>query len=63
MKTIVINGKRIAWKTVLQLRKEQIAKAKKAEQPALFELRDDSRPPAQKSAADRYLQRHLFSSR
>jgi hypothetical protein len=52
-KTILINGKRIAWTEVMRLRKEQLAAAKRHAQPALFKLRDDSRPPTQKHAAGR----------
>jgi hypothetical protein len=54
VKTIVINGKRIAWKEVLRLRQEQLAKERKKTQPALFELRDDKRPASHKTASGRY---------
>ena len=35
----------------------------RAEQPALFELREDHRPPGERSAAERYRKPSLFSER
>jgi len=60
-RTIVIDGKRHLWRDILKLRKEQMRAAAKAVQPALFPLIDDSRPPAERTAAGRYLEPTLFS--
>jgi hypothetical protein len=42
---IVIDGKRHLWRDIPELRKQQLRERRPAEQPALFELIDDSRPP------------------
>jgi hypothetical protein len=52
-KFIVIDGKRIAWRDLLKLRREQREAAQIA-QPVLFELKDDTRPKSQQTAASRY---------
>jgi hypothetical protein len=62
VKTVVIHGERIAWKDVLRLRREQLEKARKREQPALFELRNDRRPPTHKRAAGRDTEPTLFET-
>ena len=48
--TIVIDGRAYSWKRILELRREQIDawKASQPRQPALFELKDDSRPEAER---------------
>jgi hypothetical protein len=51
-KFIVIDGKRIAWRDLLKLRREQREAAQIA-QPVLFELKDDTRPKSQQTAASR----------
>jgi hypothetical protein len=56
---IEIEGKRIAWKEVLRLRREQ-RKAARQPQPTLFELKEDHRPSSQKSATGRYTEPLLF---
>jgi hypothetical protein len=61
LKFIEIDGKRHAWRDILQLRREQKRAFAKAEQPALFELRDDRRPPADRTVAGRYLEPSLFT--
>ena len=58
---IVIDGKRHLWRDILALRREQLRACANARQPALFELRDDCRPPAERSAAGRYLEPSLFT--
>ncbi len=57
---IVIDGKRHVWRDILKLRKEQVQAAANAKQPALFELLDDSRPRAERTAAGRYNEPSLF---
>jgi hypothetical protein len=58
---IEIGGKRIPWRDVLELRREQRKAAAKAEQPALFELREDHRPAGDRSAGERYREPNLFT--
>ena len=57
---IVLDGKRHLWRDILKLRKEQVQAAAQAKQPALFELLDDSRPLAERTAAGRYREPSLF---
>jgi hypothetical protein len=59
-KFIDIDGKRHAWKDILRLRREQLEALRRAQQPTLFELRDDCRPASQRSAAGRYEEPTLF---
>jgi len=58
---IEIDGKRIPWREIVQLRGEQRKAAAKAVQPALFELKDDARPACEHTAARRYLEPSLFT--
>jgi hypothetical protein len=60
-KFIEIEGRRYLWRDVLQLRREQKRAHANAKQPALFELVDDRRPPAERTAAGRYLEPSLFT--
>jgi len=55
---VIIDGKRYAWRDILALRREQRQPA--LPQPTLFELKDDARPPSQRSAAGRYAEPSLF---
>jgi hypothetical protein len=59
-KFIEIEGKRFLWRELLQRRRDQLA-AEKTEQPALFELKEDSRPIPERTAAGRYREPGLFS--
>jgi hypothetical protein len=58
---IEIEGKRILWRDLLKLRREQKQACANARQPALFELIEDRRPPAERTAAGRYLEPTLFA--
>jgi hypothetical protein len=49
-RTIVIDGKPHTWREIVALRKAQ-AERPKNEQPTLFELREDRRPPSDRTAA------------
>jgi hypothetical protein len=60
-KFIEIDGKRIAWRDVLQRRREQLQASTQPEQPALFELKDDCRPASDRTAAGRYREPSLFT--
>ena len=61
-RTITIDGKRHLWRDILELRREQVRAAAKAVQPALFPLIEDRRPPAERTAAGRYLEPTLFAT-
>ena len=58
-RTIEVNGRRYAWRELLELKRAQAQP--KAEQPALFELREDRRPPGERNPAERYNAPSLFS--
>ena len=58
---IDIDGKRYLWRDLVKLRQEQREAARRAEQPPLFELREDCRPAAERNAAGRYLEPSLFA--
>jgi hypothetical protein len=60
-KFIEIAGKRVLWRDLLEKRREQLVTVSKGEQPALFELKEDRRPIADRSAAGRYLEPSLFT--
>jgi hypothetical protein len=60
--TILIGGHAYSWQEICELRRRQL-EAWKAAQPrqlALFELKDDSRPPSERTAAGRYTEPSLF---
>ena len=54
------NGERYAWKDILRMRRDQAKADRQAQQPTLFELRDDSRPASQQTAHGRYEEPTLF---
>ncbi len=54
-----IAGRRYLWRDLVALRQAQVAP--RAEQPTLFELHDDHRPPGERNAAERYLEPSLFT--
>jgi hypothetical protein len=56
---IDIDGKRYLWRDLVALRQAQATP--RQEQPTLFELRDDSRPAGERSAAERYQAPSLFT--
>lgn len=55
---IIIDGKRYAWRDILEIRRQQRQPA--PPQPTLFEMKDDARPPSQRSAAGRFAEPTLF---
>jgi hypothetical protein len=61
-KFIEIDGKRLLWRDVLELRRRAKQACANAVQPALFELHEDRRPPAHRTAAGRYQEPSLFSN-
>ena len=60
-KFIEIDGTRLRWRDVLHLRRAQKQACASAVQPALFELHEDRRPLAGRTAAGRYLEPSLFT--
>ena len=57
-----IDGKRYLCRDLLQLRREQRQACAKATQPPLFDLKDDRRAVAERTAAGRYREPSLFSA-
>jgi hypothetical protein len=60
LRFIDIDGKRYAWKEILRLRRERIAAAREKQQPTLFKLRRDRRPPSQQNVRGRHEEPSLF---
>jgi hypothetical protein len=58
-RTIDIDGHRYLWRELVALRCAQATP--RPVQPALFELREDRRPPGEHSAAERYCEPSLFT--
>jgi hypothetical protein len=56
---IDIDGRRYLWRDLVALRRTQATP--RTTQPALFPLRDDSRPAGERSAAERYQAPSLFT--
>jgi len=57
------DGRAYSWQRLVELRRRQLEawKAARGAQPALFELKDDCRPAAERTAAGRYREPTLFS--
>jgi hypothetical protein len=60
--TFIFEGRAFSWKALCELRRAQLEAMRKARgmQPALFELREDCRPPTQRTASGRYAEPCLF---
>jgi hypothetical protein len=56
---IEIDGRRYLWRELVALRRAQATPP--AQQPPLFPLRDDCRPPGERNAAERYREPSLFT--
>ena len=54
--TLVIDGHAFSWQRLAELRRQQLEewKTTQARQLTLFELKDDSRPAAERTASSRY---------
>jgi hypothetical protein len=54
--TILIDGRGYSWQQLCELRRAQLEawRSAQAQQPALFELKDDCRPAAERTASGRY---------
>jgi hypothetical protein len=61
--TIIVNGHAFSWQQLCELRRQQLEawKAAQGEQPALFELRDDCRPRAERTPAGRFREPTIFA--
>jgi hypothetical protein len=59
---IIIDGRAYRWRDIVELRRQQIAawKATRPDQPALFALKQDCRPPTQRTVAGRYYETSLL---
>lgn len=62
--TLVIDGHAFSWQRIVELRKQQLEawRAEQCRQLALFDIKDDTRPAAERTAAGRYLEPTLFAS-
>jgi hypothetical protein len=60
---IEIDGKPVRWRDLVARRREQLRACATAAQPTLFELKEDCRPESERTAAGRYSEPNLFSSR
>jgi hypothetical protein len=60
--TIIIDGHAHSWRQLCELRRQQLDAWREAEgtQPALFDLKEDHRPAAERSAAGRYREPSLL---
>ena len=61
---LVVDGRAFSWRQISELRRQQLEawRAEQARQLALFELKDDRRPPAERTAAGRYAEPTLFAA-
>ena len=57
---IDIDGRLYLWADIIDLRRQQLAAWRQAQQPVLFELRDDLRPASQRTSTGRTLEPTLF---
>jgi hypothetical protein len=60
-KFILVDGRHLLWADLVKERRRQKEARAKAKQPTLFEFIDDRRPPAERTAAGRYLEPSLFT--
>jgi hypothetical protein len=60
---ILIEGRAFSWRALCEARREQLAawEAAQPAQPALFALKVDCRPEAERSAAGRYAEPTLLA--
>jgi len=63
LKFIEIDGRRYLWSDILELRRQQRRAYRKAEQPALFELKHDCRPATERTGTQRFYEPSLFECR
>lgn len=61
--TILIDGRAYSWRDLCERRRQQLEAWKSAhpQQPALFPMKDDSRPAAERTSAGRYREPTLLA--
>ena len=61
--TIIVDGHAYSWQRLRELRRQQLEawRMSQPEQPALFPLKADCRPPTERTAAGRYREPTLFT--
>ena len=61
--TLIVDGHALSWQRLCELRRQQLEawKAAQPSQPTLFELKEDCRPEAERTAAGRYREPSLFA--
>jgi hypothetical protein len=61
---IIVDGHAFSWQRILELRRQQLEawQAEQCRQRTPFELKDDCRPEAERTAAGRYREPTLFGS-
>ena len=57
---IVIDGRAYVWRELVKMRREQLQAHARRKQLTLFEMKEDHRPEAHRTAAGRYQQPSLF---
>lgn len=57
---ISIDGKAYVWRELLKMRREQLQAYAREKQLALFEMKEDYRPEAERTASGRYRQPSLL---
>jgi hypothetical protein len=60
--TLIVDGHSFSWQRLCDLRRAQLEawRAEQMRQLTLFELKEDSRPSAERTAAGRYQEPSLF---
>jgi hypothetical protein len=60
--TVIVDGHAFSWQRLCELRRQQMEEWKAAQpsQPALFALKEDRRPAAERTAAGRFREPTLF---
>jgi hypothetical protein len=60
---LIVDGHAFSWQQLVELRREQLEawRTEQSRQLTLFELKDDCRPEAERTAAGRYLEPTLFA--
>jgi hypothetical protein len=61
--TIIVDGHAFSWQRLTELRRQQLDtwRAEQLRQLTLFEMKDDHRPAAERSAAGRYKEPSLWA--
>jgi hypothetical protein len=60
--TLIVDGHAYSWQRLCELRRQQLEawQAAQPSQPALFELKQDSRPTSERTVVGRYREPSLF---